>query len=61
MMAKYPQPKTLPYFYMSPYIIDIVCIVNPFLGVGWSWNEKCPPIQVYCKNMWEHKYMCNYG
>jgi hypothetical protein len=29
-------------FYMSSYLLDVVCASNTFMGLGWSWSPKNP-------------------
>jgi hypothetical protein len=28
--------------------------------MGWAWKPTDPPIHIYCKVLWEHKYMTEY-
>jgi hypothetical protein len=45
------QPMT---FYMSAYIMDVICFMNPFPLMNWSWNTAClEPIHEYHSELWE--------
>lgn len=58
--VRYHTPGNPPEFYMSSYLIDIVCAANHFPGMGWKWAPTEPPVQVYCQDLWEHKYIRHY-
>jgi hypothetical protein len=41
-------------FYMSPYIMDDICLSTPFPLMNWSWNLTYPePIHEYHSKLWE--------
>jgi hypothetical protein len=43
-------------FFMSAYIMDVVCSMTPFPLMRWSWNPiKDEPIHVYHSKLWENK------
>jgi hypothetical protein len=50
-----PGPKQ-PGFFMSSYLLDVVCASNCFPGMGWYWNPTSFPIHVYCFQLWEKNY-----
>ena len=40
-------------FFMSAYIMDIVCFMTPFLLMGWRWTpNSVEPIHIYHSNLW---------
>jgi hypothetical protein len=47
-------------FYMASYLLNIICIINSFLGMGWQWKSNHLPIHIYCNNLWEPKYWIRY-
>jgi hypothetical protein len=54
-------------FYMSTYIMDVVCFMTPFPLMGWSWTPtNAKPIHFYHSKLWEDKEkyffykICNY-
>lgn len=38
----------------------MVCASNSFVGMGCTRSPNQPLVHVYCKVLWEHKYMHNY-
>ena len=49
--------KILPPFYMSAYIMDVVCFTSYFPTMGWKWTIQDPtPIHIYHNILWESKY-----
>jgi hypothetical protein len=45
MMQEWPEldfkilyPSSPPQLFMSSYLLDIICVNNPFLGIGWAWS-----------------------
>jgi hypothetical protein len=40
-----------------PYLLDVMCIANPFAGMGWNWFNECTHVHLYCKDLWSIKYM----
>jgi hypothetical protein len=43
-------------FFMSAYIMDVVCFITPFPLMIWSWNpSKAEPIHFYHSKIWEDK------
>jgi hypothetical protein len=41
-------------FYMSTYIMDVICFMTPLSLMNWSWNITClKPIHEYHSEMWE--------
>jgi hypothetical protein len=40
-------------FYMSSYLIDIVCATNSFPAFNWAWTQKKGLIHLYCSQLWE--------
>jgi hypothetical protein len=54
-------------FFMSAYIMDVVCFMTPFPLMGWSWTPtSVEPIHFYHSKLWEDKArdffyeICNY-
>jgi hypothetical protein len=54
------QPGTFPSFHMSSYLMDIMCVAHQYPKMGWEWQPIDPTIHIYCKVLWEHKYMTKY-
>jgi hypothetical protein len=43
-------------FFMSAYIMDVVCSMTPFPLMGWSWTpNSVEPIHIYHSKPWEDK------
>jgi hypothetical protein len=43
-------------FFMSSYIMDVVCFMTPFPLMGWSWTpNNVEPIHIYHSKLWEDK------
>jgi hypothetical protein len=43
-------------FFMSEYIMDVVCFLTPFPLMRWSWTlAEDEPIHVYHSKLWENK------
>jgi hypothetical protein len=43
-------------FFMSAYIMDVVCFMTPFPLMSWSWTPSdAKPIHVYHSKLWEDK------
>jgi len=42
------------HFYMSSYLLDVICATNPFPGLHWMWTPTEPPVHIYCSLLWEH-------
>ena len=47
-------------FYMSSYLLDVMCARQEYPSLGWRWKPNLPPIQVYYKILWENKYKEDY-
>lgn len=47
-------------FYMSTYLMDVMCANIEFPSLEWKWESSFPSIHVYCKMLWEKKYKANY-
>jgi hypothetical protein len=45
--AREAQGMKNPRFYMSTYLIDVVCVAHKFLPFNWAWNPSQAPIHVY--------------
>ena len=43
-------------FYMSSYLLDVMCAIQEYPYLGWKWKPDLPSIHVYCKMLWENKY-----
>jgi hypothetical protein len=48
-----PKGMKNPEFYMSSYLIDVVCATNSFPTFNWAWTPKKGPIHWYCSQLWE--------
>ena len=49
--------KIFPPFYMSAYIMDVICFTSYFPTMGWKWTTQDPlPIHVYHSMLWDSKY-----
>jgi hypothetical protein len=46
-------------FHMSSYLLDVMCVVHAYPQMGWAWKPSDPPIHIYYKVLWEHKYSLN--
>jgi hypothetical protein len=53
--AKHTAPGMHLAFYMASYLLDTVCVINAFPGMGWQWQSSDPPIHICCQDLWEHK------
>jgi hypothetical protein len=43
-------------FFMSAYIMDVICFMTPFPLMGWNWTpNNAKPIHVYHSKLWEDK------
>ena len=47
-------------FYMSTYLIDVMCANLEFPSLKWKWELTLPLVHVYCKMLWENKYKEDY-
>jgi hypothetical protein len=43
-------------FYMSTYLMDVMCANLEFPSLEWKWEPSLPSVHVYCKMLWENKY-----
>ena len=41
-------------FYMSTYLMDVMCANLEFPSLEWKWEPSLPSIHVYCKMLWEN-------
>jgi len=41
---------------MFSYLLDIICALNTFTGLGSSWSPKKPPVHFYFKDLWKNMY-----
>lgn len=49
--------RIFPPFFMSAYLMDVVCFCSQFPNMGWKWTIQNPlPIHVYHKILWESKF-----
>ena len=49
--------RLYPPFFMSAYVMDVICFVSKFLVMGWKRTIQNPlPIHIYHKDMWESKF-----
>jgi hypothetical protein len=58
-VTEYPEQKESgrpSSFFMSSYIIDVICSMTPFPLMIWAWTlAEDKPIHVYHENLWENK------
>ena len=47
-------------FYMTSYLLYVMCASGKYPSLGWKWNRDLPSIHVYCKLIWENKYKEDY-
>ena len=47
-------------FFMSSYLLDVMCSTREYPFLGWKWKSDLPSIHVYCKMLWENKYKEDY-
>ena len=47
-------------FFMSSYLMNVMCASLDFPSLGWNWESNLPSIYVYCKMLWENKYKEDY-
>ena len=47
-------------FYMSTYLMDVMCANIEFPSLEWKWEPSLPSVHVYCKMLWENKYKEDY-
>ena len=40
-------------FYMSTYLMNVMCVSLEFPSLGWKWESNFPLIHVFCKMLWE--------
>jgi hypothetical protein len=48
-----PKGMKNPGFYMSSYLIDVICVANCFPSFNWAWTPDQGPVHVYCSQLWE--------
>jgi hypothetical protein len=46
-------------FYISSYLLDVMCASREYPSLGWRWKLNLPSIHVYCKILWENERICN--
>lgn len=44
-------------FHLSYYLMDIMCTTQHYPKMGWIWKSTDITTHMYCKVLWEHKYM----
>ena len=44
-------------FYMSTYLMDVMCSNHEFPSLEWKGEPSLPSIHVYCKMLWENKLL----
>ena len=47
-------------FYMSSYLLDVMCASWEYPSLGWKWKPYSLSIHVYCKMLWDNKYKEDY-
>lgn len=54
---QYVTTRVVPPFFMSAYIMDVVCFTTSFPTMGWKWTLQDPtPIHIYHKMLWESNF-----
>ena len=49
--------RIYPPFYLSAYVMDVICYVSKFPVMGWKWTTQDPlPIHVYHKILWDSQF-----
>jgi hypothetical protein len=51
-----PKGITNHVFYMSSYLIDVICATRYFLVFNWAWTLDQGLVHVYYSQLWEAKY-----
>ena len=44
-------------FYMPWFVMDAFYATSPFPALNWNWDKNCPPIHIYCFDMWEDNFI----
>lgn len=59
VVKRIKESKATPHqkFFMYSYLINVIYARNEFVGMNWKWSTDQAPVNVYCKDLWEHKYM----
>ena len=47
-------------FYLSLYLLYVMCVIQEYPSLGWKWNPRLPFIHVYYKVLCENKYKEDY-
>ena len=37
--------------------MDALCACSCFPELNWNWSEKCPPVHIYCADMWDDNFI----
>ena len=37
--------------------MDAFCACSCFSELNWDWKEKCPPVHIYCADMWDDNFI----
>lgn len=54
---QYVSTRVVPPFFMSSYIMDVVCSTTNFLTMGLKWSTQDPtPIHIYQRILWESNF-----
>ena len=49
-----------PKFYLSAYLMNIMCTSFAYHSMDWNWTREKPPIHIYCSILQEYNYMALY-
>lgn len=53
--------NVVPPFYMSTYIMDVICFTSDVNSMGWRWTIEYPiPIHIYHEILWETKFFLHF-
>ena len=44
-------------FNMSGFVMDEFYVTSPFLTLNWNWDKNCPPVHIYCSDIWEDNFI----
>jgi hypothetical protein len=59
--AQVPKEGDTLAFYMTSYLLDIVCAMNTFSGMNLNWHSSELSIHVYFNILWENMYKKSYA
>ena len=42
---------------MSRFVMDAFSACSCTPELNWNWSKKCPPIHIYCADMWDGNFI----